>query len=347
MTPTHHHGPGLNLRGQPTWDPTTRTLRLSGSSVSDYCRCPFRFMLTRLMHMERVGADSLNLPAVMGKSLHAAAAAYHLGQDTTAQFAAIIAAWKDVTIPAEEWLNSGYATRIWQQYLPVAQADAWEVATTPSGPVVEYGFDLDMGLAVSPSDQPFHLRWSGFVDLGIIHTLSGRTHRTVVDHKFTQRESDLPRLRARYERSRAIISYLWALEQITGEEWDGTMVNEVVFRNPTSKETARSKPRFEAGEGHRLFVPFSAVKKAEWEQELRQIAGEIVHRIDTSSTTVGPRAFPRFDTACAFPSICPFHSACAMDNLTDTLDIILHSCDYRTRSTSTGSESEPDDQEQA
>lgn len=326
-------GPGLDLSSNPTWDPEKRILRLSGSSKSEYQRCPFRFLASRLLRIEKTTEDRTNLPAVMGKSLHAALAAHYRGSGDP--MAALEAEWAGVEVPQEEWMNCGYAKQLWERYQPVAASDAWTVSQCPvtQQPMVEWGFSYRLGKMRSTSDsESFELWWSGYTDLCIDHNQSGRTLRTVVDHKFTQRESDLGLLRTRYELSSTITGYLVALEHLTDQEWDGAMVNEVVFRNPLARETKASKPRFEAGEGHRLFVPFSRERKERWKSGVEQLAREIVDRIDAIPPDLATAdSFPQFDTACAFPRPCQFAEACCQGSLSDTMEILQSSPNFRPR----------------
>lgn len=324
-------GPGLNLSSHPTWDPEKRILRLSGSSKSEYQRCPFRFLASRLLKIERAGEDRTNLPAVMGKSLHAALAAHYSGSGSP--LAALEREWAGVDVPQEEWMTPAYAKTLWEKYLPVAEQDGWTVSCCPVTiqPMVEWGFTFKIKTMRSTAESDsFELWWSGYTDLCIDHNQSGRTLRTVVDHKFTQRESDLGLLRTRYELSSTITGYLVALEHLTGQEWDGAMVNEIVFRNPLARETKASKPRFEAGEGHRLFVPFSRDRKSRWIDGIKQLACEIVDRIDCADGSRSS-AFPQFDTACAFPRPCQFAEACSQGSLTDTMELLTSSPNFRPR----------------
>lgn len=324
-------GPGLNLSSHPTWDAERRILRLSGSSKSEYQRCPFRFLASRLLRIERAGEDRTNLPAVMGKSLHAALATYYSGSKLAPQIA-LESEWSGVDVPQEEWMNCGYAKTLWEKYLPVAEEDAWTVSHCPVTlqPMVEWGFTFKIATVEGPDRDPFQLWWSGYTDLCIDHCQSGRTLRTVVDHKFTQRESDLGLLRTRYELSSTITGYLVALEHLTGQEWDGAMVNEIIFRNPLARETSKSKPRFEAGEGHRLFVPFSRDRKERWKSGIIQLAAEIVGRIDDLGG-IYPEQWSQFDTACAFPRPCQFAEACAQGSLRDTMELLTSSPNFRPR----------------
>jgi hypothetical protein len=304
------------LPSSPTWDPTTRTLRLSGSSLSSWQRCPYRWWVSHILG--RVKAGPVSIPALFGQAVHCGLSRLALGNDLATAKAAVTLTYAGVELPQEEWMTSGRAAATLEAYHHQWLADAWKPVMAGEQPVVEHPFCFFLG-----SVGGAQVHWSGYVDLAVEAEVAGRKQRVVVDHKTTQRSSDLNLLRARYEMSRSLLGYVVAMETLGLGEFDGILANEIIVRKPTHKTTAATKPPFECGEGHRLFIPFSDSKKGRWRSEVLDLAERILHQLDSGT-------FPRYETACAFPSICQYHEACTMDSEEDCLSF-LQSEEYVTK----------------